>query len=70
MQVVLRVEGKPDFTPDHLDLEAPPPPGTTVECGGARYTVQELTLHVRPGLNGVWRTFYAVSLSPWGVGLG
>lgn len=44
MQIGLDVIGVPDFASDHIDIDVPPPQGTTVEIGAERFTVQELIL--------------------------
>lgn len=42
----IEADGEPDFYPDHLDLPAPPPPGTVIDVGGRELTVKRLLIKV------------------------
>lgn len=67
MQVSLVVDGGfPELPIDHIDVAAPPPPGTVVELLGLRYLVHELTLviEVHRITNYEYTAHYAARLVP------
>lgn len=64
VQVGIKVNTEPDFYPDHLDVDVPPPAGTIVQIGDRTFIVDTLTLHARVRVDGGrgYRTHYEATL--------
>lgn len=46
MHVALKHDDNPNFYPDFVEVDVPPPPGTVIDIDGQEYTVDRLRLVV------------------------
>jgi hypothetical protein len=63
MLISIKVLGEPDFVPCQLEVDAPPPAGTTFEIDKRTFALEQLTLKSREYPGGR-RSYYQATLRP------